>query len=127
MRLLAVVSLVLLGACAPAVRSMMFVSPGPSPRGPEHKVRLYRDERPACPYEEIGLVRARRTHIFISMRQMEESLRARARRMGGDAVVGISERSELQSVAVSHLGVRIDSDPVYSGTVVRFTDPDCTY
>lgn len=126
MRFLGVVSLVLLGACAPVVRSMMFVAPAPPPRAKEHQIRFYRDDRPVCEFEEIGLVTSRKPSFLVSMQEVEESIRARARRMGGDAVIGVSERSEIHGAGVSRAGVHLESDPVYSGTVVRFTDPDCT-
>jgi uncharacterized protein YbjQ (UPF0145 family) len=59
------------------------------------------------------------------MREVEESLRSRARRMGGDAIIGVSERTQLSGASLSRWGAHVDSDPVYSGTVVRFTEPGC--
>ena len=126
-RFLGVVALVFLGACAPVVRSMMFVAPPPPSREKGHFIRFYRDERPVCAYEEIGLVTSRKPSVLVSMREIEESIRTRARRMGGDAVIGVTERTEMHGAGISRAGVHVEADPVYSGTVVRFVDPDCTH
>ena len=43
-----------------------------------------------------------------------------ARRMGGDAIVGVGERREVVDT-----GEGVNSDAVLSGTVIRSTASDC--
>lgn len=50
-----------------------------------------------------------------------EALKERARAMGGDAVIGLSEGAE-----VAGGGEDVTSAPVLSGTVIRFREEDCT-
>lgn len=109
--------------CGPAVRSTPFNTFPERP--PEHPVQIYSTRMPSCDYEEVGLVSARqRYRWFTSMSEVLEALKQRARAMGGDAVVGVAERSEV-SGSGGEEGVTVSSSPVLSGTVVRFTETGC--
>jgi hypothetical protein len=59
------------------------------------------------------------------MDAVAESLRNKARQLGGDAVVRLFEEDQVQGAVVSGSGVKLDRDPVLSGTVIRFRRPDC--
>lgn len=111
-----------LASCGPAVRSTPFNAFPARPA--EHPIRIYSTQKPDCRYEEVGLVSARRRFAWlVSMSEVLEALKQRARAMGGDAVLGVSERSEVsgggQDLAT------VSSEPVLSGTVVRFTENGC--
>jgi hypothetical protein len=86
---------------------------------------MYSTERPRCPFEEIGTVRARKPNIFVSMEDVAESVRRVARELGGDAIIGLTNVSQISGGTVIGSTVSVDSDPVISGTVVRFKDDDC--
>lgn len=113
------VALSLIG-CGPAVRSTPFETFPPHPA--DHPIGIYSTKTPECPYEEVGLVSARRRYALVmSMSDVLEALKERARAMGGDAVMGVSEGAE-----VSGDGEDVTSTPVLSGTVIRFTEEECT-
>jgi SepF-like predicted cell division protein (DUF552 family) len=59
------------------------------------------------------------------MDAVAESLRDKARELGGDAVIRLSEQDQIQGAVISSRGVKLDRDPVLSGTVIRFTRADC--
>lgn len=50
-----------------------------------------------------------------------KSLIDEARKLGGDAIIGLNETNPVHNV--SEYG--IDRDPVLSGTVIRFINKDC--
>lgn len=120
-RVLCPLLLLSLVGCSPSVQSMLFVSPAPPPKPAGYPIRIYSETKPECPFEEIGRVTSRKPGTLVSMDKVTESLRERARKMGGDAIIGLGERpSVVESTVVS------EDVPVFSGTVVRFKDPNCT-
>jgi hypothetical protein len=119
------------GACSPAVQSAVYIPGGaPTPVASDAAVRIYGQTRPQCAFEEIGWVsgepRARRN----SPDDVLEAMRARAREMGGDAIIGLSS-SDRPTGAVSSgadapiVVTAVSSSNVFRGTVVRFTDRTC--
>ena len=107
-----------LGACSPGVRATSFGSFFPRPD--DHPIQVYRSTIPECQFEEVGIVSSRRENSFISMDKVLEALRIKARELGGDAVIGVSETNEARNVRFG-----VDNDMVLSGTIIRFTDQDC--
>ena len=79
--------------------------PGSSP------VQLYSAQLPSCPFEEIGLVKARREYNIVPNAAVVDALRDKARELGGDALVGVS----------------FVSDDDLAGTVIRFKQDDCRH
>jgi hypothetical protein len=112
-------------ACTPATRVVRLSPTEYAPRSEDYPIRFYRESLPECPYEEIGMVVSRQRHILISMDAVAESLRDKARELGGDAVIRLSEQDQIQGAVISSRGVKLDRDPVLSGTVIRFTRADC--
>lgn len=78
----------LLTGCSPGVRSARFEDFAPKPS--DHAIRLYSESRPECTFREIGMVRITKRTIFVSIDEVTAALREEARRMGGDAVIGVS-------------------------------------
>ncbi len=111
---------ILVSGCTAAVRSTSFHSYSPKPV--DHPIKVYRLKSPQCEFEEVGIVNSRQRNKLISMEEVMGSLLAEARRMGGDAVVGLNETNPIHNVSAEH---GIDRDPVLSGTVIRFTDSSC--
>lgn len=112
--------------CGPAVQSVNFISP-PLPATPsDYPIRFYGEARPKCAYQEIGSVSSRKRSKLVSMEKVMESLRERAREMGGNAIIGIGEHTETRGATIVGSTVVANNDPVLSGTVIRFDDPACT-
>jgi hypothetical protein len=108
MRPAAVLALLVLAACAPRVEIVSTVSPAPAPKSALSPVRFFENGRPACAFEEVGRVRISTRGRAVSAQTMDAELMQAARKLGGDAVVGMTRRSaEISAV------------------VVRFTDPGC--
>ena len=111
--------------CAPSVDTVL-LSPVRYPARPhDFRIRMYSTQRPRCPFEEIGTVRSRKPGFWVSMEDVAESVRDVAREMGGDAIIGVTNATQLNGGTVIGSTVSIDTDPVLSGTVVRFKDDDC--
>ena len=121
-----ILALALLCSCAPAVRATRLSAVPYEPRPADYPIRMYQSERPRCAFEEVGLVTSRQRNQLIPMDQVVEALRAQARQLGGDAVVGVGESDQLQGAALVGRSVIADRDPVVSGTVIRFKDSECT-
>jgi hypothetical protein len=115
---------VLLTACGPAVRSAHFKSVPPRPT--DHQIVLFSTKLPACPYEELGLITAQRRHGFNSYESVLEAMKARARRMGGDAVVALNQQQTVNGGTVIGKTVSINTGEALTGTVIRFTESGCT-
>lgn len=131
MRIPAVALLLLLPAgCAPAVHSATYLPGSASPRPEQAPVRIYQETRPRCPFEEIGWVRGAPRTRFDSPDEVLEAMRARARRMGGDAIVAFSAGERPEGAVVTGEGAvavaGVSHGSVFQGTVVRFTQADCT-
>ena len=118
---------VLTTACGPAMTSMSFLSPPPAPQPVGHPIQFFQEARPVCQYQEVGTVSARKRSGSVSMDEVAESLRIRARQMGGDAIIGVTQGTERRGGTMVGHSVIANNDPVISGTVVRFRDSTCTH
>jgi len=113
-----------IGGCSPGIQSTVFESYPPKPD--DHQVTVFSSSLPKCPYDEIGMVSARRKSNLVSMQGVLESIRRRVREMGGDAIIGFGETTQMRSAVATHGEIVLDRDPVLSGTVIHFRDPKCT-
>lgn len=108
MRVLLLVALVVLAGCGPATRNVR-LSPTTRDPAPEAvPIQLFSATVPRCPFEDIGIISSQ-GRDFTTGSAVLEGLRREARRLGGDAVVQ----------------VRFVGEGILSGTVIRFTTPDC--
>ncbi len=119
-KIFVIVFVFLLTGCSPAVRTTTFQKL--PPKRVDAPIKIFRFKTPQCNFEEIGIVHSRQRNKFISMGDVMNSLIVEARKMGGDAIIGFNETNPIHNVS-SQYG--IDRDPVLSGTVIRFTDPNC--
>jgi hypothetical protein len=115
---------VLLAACGVAVESAPFKSLPPRPA--DHEIVLFSTKLPSCPYEEIGVVNATRRDSYTRYEALLDALKARAREMGGDAIVGLGQQQAVSGGTVIGSTVSIGSSDVLAGTVIRFTESGCT-
>jgi hypothetical protein len=113
----------LFAACGASVHSARFVTRDPRPPGQE--VIVYSSKLPECAYEEIGVVTGSPRTGFTSMQDVLEAVRERARKLGGDAIVGLGPARHVSGASVVGETISIDSKTSLSGTVVRFTDEGC--
>lgn len=110
---------VLVTGCAPDVKSTRFQEFPSRPQGAP--VQVYQSKSPECDFEEVGIVRSRQRNKFISMNEVMNSLRAESRKLGGDAIIGLTETNPISYENESV----VDRDPVLSGTVIKFIDSQC--
>lgn len=111
----------ILAGCGPRVRSAQF-GEQPAPREGGPPIQVLSTKLPECPYEELGLVRVEKGHGLTSLQAMLDAMRDRARRMGGDAVVGVGHISAVEgSVSAG----TVTTAGGLAGTVVRYTDAAC--
>jgi hypothetical protein len=114
-------TLSIVAGCGPRVRSARF-GEQPAPREGGPPTQVFSTKLPECPYEELGLVRVEKGHGLTSMQAMLDAMRDRARRMGGDAVVGVGHISAVEgSVAAGS----VTTAGGLAGTVIRYTDSAC--
>jgi hypothetical protein len=125
MRFAAPTLLVLLTSCAPSVQTARLSPVTYPPRPVDFRIRMYSTQRPRCPFEELATVRSRKPSIFVSMEDVAESLRRVTREMGGDAVISVRGTSEISGGTVIGGAVSVDSDPILSGTIIRFKNDEC--
>lgn len=111
--------------CAPSVDTVRLSPVRYPPRPADFRIRMYSTERPRCPFEELGTVRSRKPGFWVSMEDVAESVRDVARELGGDAIIGVTSATQLNGGTVIGSTVSIDTDPVLSGTVIRFKEDDC--
>jgi hypothetical protein len=111
--------------CAPSVDTVRLSPVRYPPRPHDFRIRMYSTERPRCPFEEIGTVRSRKPGFWVSMEDVAESVRDVARELGGDAIIGLTNTTQLNGGTVIGSTVSIDTDPVLNGTVIRFREDDC--
>lgn len=125
-----VLLLMFAAACSPAVESATYAAAGP-PRPAGAEVRVYEATRPACAFEEIGWVSGAPRGRQNSPDEVLDAMRARARSMGGDAIVALrtTERNDGAMVVGTDTAmptaIAINRN-VFTGTVVRFTGPGCS-
>ena len=121
--------LLLLVGCGPSVQSAVYAPNAPGSRPDDAPVRIYQSTRPTCAFEEIGLVRVRPRNSTHSLEDLLTAMRKRARAMGGDAIIGLSATETPDGAVLvpspSVSVASISSSPLYTGTVVHFTDPAC--
>jgi hypothetical protein len=117
--------LLALGACGPAVRSAAFRSSTPAPRPADAEVRVYQQTRPTCAFQEIGWVSGSPRSPRQSADQVLDAMRARA--MGGDAIIGFAAGTRTDGGDSPASVGSTSGGEVFTGTVVRFTDAQCTH
>ncbi len=114
----------LLSGCGPTISSSVFIAAPPKPR--DHVVAVFMTKAPSCPYEEIGIVTASEGAFAGGVDTYFPAMKDRARKMGGDALLGYKQGSRPSgAVAVAPGVVGVANEEVHSATVIRFTDASC--
>ena len=107
-------------ACAPAPTALTVLHEYP-PKPADSPVEIFQSAAPQCDFREIGIVTARRRTFLTSMEKVNDAMRREARKIGGDALVGVYQTRPIHNPGAFFP----DRDPVLSGVVIRFTDPGC--
>ena len=106
-------AVLMLAACGPKVESMTRVELDPLPK--DYEVKVFADELPQCPYEEVGI---------IASKELDATL-DRARKMGADGVIGTVLAEEGRPAADAAI-CGTPNCVQYNTVAIRFTDPGCT-
>jgi hypothetical protein len=89
-------------------------------RTPPEQIKFYGEQRPTCPYKEVGSVSVE-GGIFVSWNRIVRRAREKAHELGGDAIVGVNQKTRITGA--------IDGSTTEStalrGNVIRFTRPSC--
>ena len=107
MRSLLVLSLFFAAACSPSVHVTRLAATPYAARASDYPIAIFREARPRCPFDELAVVSARPMTMFQVGDALIETLRVKAREIGGDAITGLT------------------LDASYSGTVIRYKSADC--
>ena len=110
----------LISACGTSLQVTPFAPGKYPPRPADHPVQMFSTVTPACPYEELGLLRAKGQTPLTPWQQVVDDFLARARDLGGDGVIvkqGIDVRAAGEGDVVSN--------DVLTGTVIRFPGGAC--
>lgn len=114
--LISLLALATLIACAPTITT--------TPVGPERTypptpdsvaIPLYTVSKPECPYEELAAITA---EGGLSEAALVPALRAKARAIGGQAIIGYTQSHRSTGDSSTDISVR-------SGTAIRFRSDDC--
>ena len=109
-------------ACAPKVSLTPLGAGGIHPATPDSvAIPLYATTKPECPYDEIAAITAEGTTVRSVDAEVLSALKAKARAVGGHAIIGYTQGSRAASTAsgeTSDVHVR-------SGTAIRFRSEDC--
>lgn len=104
-------------ACGATIDSARFVKAAPVPD--DRPIKYYSTKVPACEYEELGIVRGYPKTGFTKLQQVLDEMGKEARRMGGDAIIGISQvRTGGETVTEGGV-VKVEDANALVGTVVR--------
>ena len=96
----------------------------PERRTSADAIRLYGTQLPSCPYVELGRVTAQGGE-FVSWGRVVRAARKAAHEMGGDAIVGVRDASQVTGAVLSTGSVTTTQSASLSGIVIRFTDAAC--
>jgi hypothetical protein len=114
-------------AAAPYARSTSLTPTVFPPRPSNHPIQFFVSTRPRCAFREIATIRASASRFWQSRDDVLEALRAKAREVGGDAVVDFREESVVTGASENQSGgVDLDRAYVPQGIVIRYTEPTCT-
>jgi hypothetical protein len=118
----AVVAGLSISACGARIDSALFVKAAPTPA--DQPIKYYSTKTPSCDYQELGLVKGAPKDGFSGMQDVLDGMTIEARRMGGDAIVGLSANVTREALAAQP--VTVEDRDVLHGTVIKFTSPGCT-
>ena len=115
------VSFAVLLACAPKVSLTPLGAGAVYPATPDSiAIPLYATTKPECPYDEIAAITAEGTTVRSVDAEVLSALKAKARAVGGHAIVGYTQSSRLASSGSVSTDIH-----VRSGTAIRFRSADC--
>jgi hypothetical protein len=113
--------------CSPAMRVTTLAPTKYPPKPPGHPIRIYREQRPRCAFEEVAAISAAPRLITHNSEVVADALRAKARELGGDAIIGFGIDSRVTGASPSVSGgVDLERVSVSNGTVIRFKSETCT-
>jgi hypothetical protein len=112
-----------LAGCGAKIQEARF-NPAPARTAPEH-VAVFQATRPECHFDEVGTLTVEKRNAFVSSQEMLGALRERAARMGGDAIVGLSEGNRVRGAVAMGNVIGVANRQTFSATVIRFSSLEC--
>ena len=122
--LVAVATLAMLAGCVRSRVTPFDAALETEPRTPPDQIKFYGEQRPRCGYKEIGTISAE-SRFLAPWSSVVRTAREKAYEMGGDAIIGVNQRTRISGVTVSENGGSTTETTSLSGIVVRFTRIDC--
>lgn len=117
--------LLLMTACGARVGAARFRE---FPARPDnHEILVFQTLKPECSYVEVGTVVAARPDVFVSPQKALDAMKEKAREMGGDALVGLTNSETITGGTVSGNDVSMTGTPRFTATVARFKDDACRH
>lgn len=118
-------------ACSPKIDRVYLLDKRLPPKPETAEIKLFTKEQPpTCQFEVIGIVTSLKQNTLVSMDKVAESLRKEARKMGGDAVIGVEmglvETGSLETnTKTGAVTSTTANNPMLKGTVIRWLEADC--
>ena len=122
--------LMLVTACAvlsgPTVRVTKLWPEPLDPRPADYEIRIYQEKQPRCAFDEIARLSTEQTADIHTGDALAEILRAKARELGGDAIINLASETRTSGGDAGTDGnVTLYRTQVWSGTVIRFKNLKC--
>lgn len=121
--------LILITACAsaagPTVRVTNLRGEAWEPRPASYDIRIYTDQEPKCPYTTIAQLATDQTADIRTVDDLLKILRAKARELGGDAIMKLGHETATAGVAGHDYTYTLEKTEVWSGTLIRWKDLAC--
>ena len=115
--------LVLLVGCAAPIRHIYLADQPYPPHHQNYPIPIYRDTLPDEPFVEVAVVSFKLTNKLQSREKAIEAMKAKAREMGGEAIINFGSAREIGGVIPVGGTLMLDTDTTYTGTVIRFRRP----
>jgi len=112
----------LITSCAARIHDVYLSDQTYPPHHQNYPIRIYRDTLPDEPFDEIAVLSFRLSNKLQSLDKALEAMKTKARELGGEAIINFGQRTETGAIVPVGGVLMIDSDPVYTGTVIRFRD-----
>lgn len=121
--------LVFVSACAiasgPTVRVTNLRPEVLEPRPASYDIRIYTDKEPRCAYTTIAQLATDQTADIRTVDDLLSILRAKARELGGDAIMKLGHETSTAGIAGHDQTYTMEKTEVWSGTLIRWNAKEC--
>lgn len=129
MRYPTLATLIFVTACAfasgPTVRVTNLRPETWEPRPASYDIRIYTDKEPRCEYTAIAQLSTDQTRDIRTVDDLLSILRAKARELGGDAIMKLGHSTSTSGIAGHDQTYTLEKTEVWSGTLIRWKNMAC--